>query len=359
MDDQTKQDVVEITGTENFDEVFNDLAAQQAAKEAPQDAPEPEKEAKPEGEKQPSEAAVKDKPEQEAKPEGEQPPTPTEEDYAEWKKAFENRESWQKSLKQKSQAMKWWSELSEEQQAVITTRMMPYVYKQEQIPDTPDDLVEQVVGKVEGDIPEYLSVKLEYYDEEVKIPKEQYAPIIQNLVKKALKETYPELNVVRKDYAKLKEDMDNASQYVGELERQNGEITLNYFAVNYPDAIPQRNDGESAAQAIMRVLESGDDHPEYNKVVRIQAAANLRSENIKKGNAIPFEKAFETLYGVDVRRAAQEKKAKEQIAEKQAKSQAEEPGRATPDDPNAYINELLPNSHLRHVDDILNKELGH
>lgn len=300
MDDQTKQDVVEITGTENFDEVFNDLAAQQTAKEAPAETPEPAKEAKPEGEKQPSEAAVKDKPEQEAKPEGEQPPTPTEEEYAEWKKAFENRESWQKSLKQKSQAMKWWSELSEEQQAVITTRMMPYVYKQEQIPDTPDDLVEQVVGKVEGDIPEYLSVKLEYYDEEVKIPKEQYAPIIQNLVKKALKETYPELNVVRQDYAKLKEDMNNASQYVGELERQNGEITLNYFSVNYPDAIPQRNDGESAAQAIMRVLESGDDHPEYNKVVRIQAAANLRSENIKKGNAIPFEKAFETLYGVDV-----------------------------------------------------------
>ena len=167
------------------------------------------------------------------------------------------------------------------------------------------------------------------------------------------------LNVVRQDYARLKEDMNNANSYVQDLERQNGEITLNHFATNFPDAIPQKNEGENAAKAIMRVLESGDDHPEYTKVLRIQQAADLRSKAIREGKEMSFEKAFETLYGVDVRRAAQEKKAKEKIAEKQAKSQAEEPGRATPDDPNAYIDQLLPNTQERHVDDILRKELGH
>ena len=362
MDDQTKQDVVEITGSEDFDTVFNELAAEQQQPAEPESEAAPEKtepktEATPKGTTPPA-AAENGKPEGE-KPEGEQPPTPTEADYAEWKKAFENRDSWQKSLKQKSQAMKWWSELSEEQQAVVTTRVMPMVYKQEQVPDTPDDLVEQVIGKIEGEIPEFLMGKVDEYEEEVKIPREQYDPIIKNLVKKALKETYPELNVVRQDYAKLKEDMTNSNAYVQDLERQNGEVTLNFFAMNFPAAIPQQNEGENPAQAIMRVLESGDEHPEYNKVVRIQAAANLRSEAIKKGNTIAFEKAFETLYGVDERRAAQEKKARAKIQEKQSQTQAEEPGRATPDDPNAFIDKLLPNTQERHVDDIFRKELGH
>lgn len=278
-------------------------------------------------EEAPESKADADKPEQQEvskpKPDEELP-----EEQQLWKKAWENREEWEKTLKQKSQAIAKLQKLSPDQQELLYAKVMPYVYGEEKIPDTPDELIVEAVGKLGDIIPENITLQ----DEDgvdVIVSKEHYEPIVKKAAGEIIKRYLPELTSIRSDYQKLNDDYSKAVEETHQLATLNGEIVLDHFGQQYADALPTKvNDKERPSQALRRVMESGDDHPEYYKVLRCKAAAELRGEMLQKGKDVSFQNAFEILYGTDYRKAKQKEQIDKEIIEKQKEVQPESPGQA-------------------------------
>lgn len=270
-----------------------------------------------EPEKEPDQTVV-------SKPEGDDLP----EEYKLWKKAWENREDWETKLKQKSQAIAKLQKLTPEQQEIIFAKLMPFVYGEEKIPDTPEELVTEAVGKISDLIPDQITLQ----DEDgvdVIVSKEHYEPIIQKAAGELLKRYLPELGSIRSDYQKLNSDYQNAVSEVNKLASMNGEIILDNFGKQYPNSLPTpMNEKERPSQAVRRVMEAGDDHPEYYKVLRCKAAAELRGEYLKNGKDITFQEAYDKLYGTEYRKAKQQEQIDTELAEKQKKVQPERPGQA-------------------------------
>lgn len=259
-----------------------------------------------------------------SKPEGDDLP----EEYRLWKKAWENREDWEKKLKQKSQGIAKLQNLTPEQQEIIFAKLMPFVYGEEKIPDTPEELVTEAIGKINDLIPEQLTLQ----DEDgidVIVTKEHYEPIVKKAAGEILKRYLPELSSIRSDYQKLNDDYQQAVDQANKLSIMNGEIILDNFGAQYPDSLPTPvNDDERPSQALRRVMESGDDHPEYFKVLRCKAAAELRGEYMKNGKNTTFQEAYDKLYGTEYRKAKQKEQIDKELAEKQKKVQPETPGQA-------------------------------
>lgn len=161
------------------------------------------------------------------------------------------------------------------------------------------------------------------------VSKEHYEPIIQKAVGEILKRYLPELGSIRSDYQKLNSDYQQAVEQANNLAIMNGEIVLDNFGSQYPDSLPTpMNEKERPSQAVRRVMEAGDDHPEYYKVLRCKAAAELRGEYLKNGKDINFQEAYDKLYGTEYRKHKQQEQIDKEIADKQKKIQPERPGPA-------------------------------
>lgn len=336
-DQEIKDSVAQFVETVSIDDIVNDakLFRTDGTQIEPQQPTAPVETPKP-GEPQPDKkeepktevkADTSPAPAQQvvtSKPEGEE----LSEEFKLWKKAYENREGWEKTLKQKSQAIAKLQNLSPEQQEIVFAKIMPFVYGDEKIPDTPEELISEAVGKLKDTIPDQITLK----DEDgldVIVDKKHYEPMIKKAAGEIIRRYLPELGSIRSDYLKLNGEFDKVRQEAHNLAMMNGEIILDHFGQQYPDSLPTKvNDKERPSEALRRVLETGEDHPEYYKVLRCKAAAELRSDKLQTGKNATFQECYELLYGTEFRKAKQQEQIKKEITEKQQAVQPESPGQA-------------------------------
>lgn len=359
LDEQTQKDVEEVLGTSDFAQVLQEQIEAQEVKEEDSSQNKTEEQTQ-----ETSTESDEDKEDSKEAPESTDLENSKEETQAElteeqqaWKKAFDNRESWNKTYKERSMADSFLAKMNDEQLASFLPHIMPFVHGHTEIPKDFDNVVDDVLKGI--DIPESLTFKDEEFEEDIQIPKELYMPVIQKAVKNAIQNSVKELPGLRQEYAQMREQVETAKEYVQTVERQNGELIINYFAEKYPGSIPDSvNEEETPAQAVMRVLEAGDEHPEFVKVLRIQQASDFRSKRMQEGKTVSFENAYETLFGIEHRRKQQEAKAKKDAEDRQAKIKAEKTGREVTPDPNDHLYKYVGNSHANEVEAILHKELN-
>jgi len=256
--------------------------------------------------------------------------------YAEYKKAYDNRESWNRTLKQKSQINKYLDGLSEEQQEILRSRTLPFVYGEEKLPDTPTELIKDVQEKVTAQLPS----EIKYEDEdgiEVRIPREEYLKQfdVKGMIGNAVKMVMPDVGMMRK---KLTE----AGERVKELEGINmaigirsGEIELERLWDKHPELAPTKlRDDESIAEILDRIMI--EEHPEHSLFLKLKALQTFRKEN-----NVTIDGAYNAIYGKSAVVAKQEKEAKEQIEKNQKEVQSESPGKpTTPSEKEQIISEF-------------------
>lgn len=353
-------DVQEMMGGEDFNAAYERAKArsEEAAKAAQ------EAEGKPEGE------AAKTEESEAAKPEGEkEAEAPQEEgitidrvkellgerDLEAAIKAFDNREQWERTLKQRSQAIAFLEKIDPEKFDLIVPQILPYAYSQKKLPEAPADLVDEVMKDLS--IPSLKKqIKLEDWGNEAveaAFSEEELAPHIKSTVKQVLNKVFPELPVLRERVRELSEQHKQSDDYVKYLENQNGELILSTFLAGHNDMVPQKvNEAESDIEALVRVGESGEDHPEYWKYIRIKAAADLRADKLKEGKNLSYEQAYKLLYGASDAKAKRAEEITTKIVNGQKEPQQEPPGERVP----PKRESLMPKSHAQQVEEILRKQ---
>ena len=362
LSEQTVSDVEELLGTSDFEKALNEQIEKTQKKPDTEDkkvdTPAKEETVVEDPEKKPDESKDNDPTEVETaqSPENSDESEPTADQIENWKKAFENKEKWNKTYQQRSMADSFMSKLTDEQLERVLPRVMPLVHGQEQLPENIDDVVSDTLTKL--DIPDHLTLKDEDFDEEINVPKEVYEPLLKKVAENVIKNILPELPVLRNKAKEYEEKMTEMDAYVKNIQVENGRILLDSFSREYPDAIPERlNDSESAAEAVDRIMQTPD-HPEYGKYEKIEQAGVYRLKQIEKGNKISFTQAYERLFGTSIRSERLESEAKKNLEKRKEGVNPESPGKPVPKDENADLYNYVGSSHERQVEEFMNKQMG-
>jgi len=256
--------------------------------------------------------------------------------YEEYKKAFENRESWNRTLKQKSQLSKFLDGLSEEQQEILRSRTLPYVYGEEKLPDTPEALVKELVEKVTSGVPDYIIAKDED-DIEVKIPRDEYLKQfnVSKMVSEAVKMAVPDVGVVRKKLIEANQKLKEMEQSTRVLQERSGEIEIERLWNLHPELKPSKvRDDETIPEVLERIML--EDNPEYPLFLKLKALNTFKNEN---GTTI--DGAYNAVYGKSAIVEKLEKEAKEQIKKNQEQATSEIPGqKVTPSEKDKLMDEF-------------------
>lgn len=255
------------------------------------------------------------------------------EDVTGWKKAYEDREKWNTALKTRAQTLPFLEKLTPEQWDILAPKLLPYVHGKESVPDTPEKFISETLEGLNGAIPE--NIKVEFYDEdlgenrEMTIDKKHYVPIVQKVAGELIKKTLPELPVLRERQRIMQEENQKLQSNNNELVKINGYLVLKSFLMQHPEHAPAAlNEKESPVDALFRVGESGEDHPEYGKWLKFESAARLSQD---KG--ILFDQAWDVLYGANERKIKREEEVKEKILQNQQKEAGEKGGAEVQPDP--------------------------
>lgn len=262
-----------------------------------------------------------------------------------WKHSHETREKWNATLSKRAETIPLLQKITEEQWDALVPKLMPYVYGKESIPETPEEFLDQTLESLNGAIPENITVKFhdETYNEDrtMEVNQEVYKPHFKKFAGELIKKALPELPVLREKVRTMEETNKTLQSSMDELSRINGYLVLSSFFANHPDEAPSRiSDTESPVDALFRVGESGEDHPEFPKVRRFRAAAQL-----SKDDGIEFDKAFDQLYGVDKRKIQREEANKKKILESQQKEAGEKGGQEAQPDPLEKQKKRLPKTY--------------
>ena len=365
--DQTKQDVEEVLGTANFEDVYNqqvEAAKAVAAKteEKPKEVAAQATETPPaEAPAEAAKTAESEAAEVVADPDGELTPEQVREILGERSlkevvKTWDDREKWEKTLKHRAQAVALFNKLTPEQIDLIAPQVLPYAYNQKEIPETPEAIIDDVMKQIDADLPKEIRTTFHHedFDEEIEavIGKENLTPVMKKVVGTVIKKALPELSVLRTTNHDLTEQLTTATQYTQSLEQENGKLIMSGFLSRHQDNVPRLvNDEESPIEAILRVAESGEDHPEYYKYERLKAAADLRKTRAEAGKVITFEAAYNQLYGDIEAKAKQADKVKEKVKEAQKTETGEAPGRAVPRSAEDIVSEKMPSSRRDAVEE--------
>lgn len=351
--DQLDQDATDLTGegmtVGAFIKQQKEARAAEAEKPKKTDPEKPaEKTAAPEGETSQEEGTEKSSEEKTADAEGstsQESETPPEltidkvkevlgesglEDLQTWKKAFEDREKWNSTLSKKASAIPFLGNLTPEQWEVLSTRLLPYVHGKESVPETPEAFINEAVESLNGEIPESIRFKYtdpEYGDEkEIDIPKDAYLPLVKKAAGELMKRSLSELPGLREKVKEMTEEREQLQKAVDDMTRTNGYLVLESFFQAHPEHAPQTvSENESPVDALFRIGESGEDHPEYGKFLKFESAATLsQKRNIR------FVDAWDTLYGAEERKVKRDAETKKKIIENQEKKEAGERGGEAP-----------------------------
>lgn len=237
----------------------------------------------------------------------------------EHKKYKDDYYNWEKSNRQKSQAIAFLKNLQEESPEKVElalNKIMPFVYGQEELPKAPIELVDDVMKLVEID-------DLKYTDEEefeVKVGKERIEPVVRRAIEKALNSAVPEMAALRSRVAELSKGKEEAINNYNASQARQGELEMEQLATKHPLLDFKRLDGETIIEAANRI-DKTPDHPERNKLAKWNAVA---SEAQRQGCTL--DKAFNSLYGDEEIKGKEDALAAETVLKNQKKVTQEIPG---------------------------------
>ena len=263
-----------------------------------------------------------------------------------------DREEWNTALKTRAQTLPFLEKLTPEQWDILAPKLLPYVHNQESIPETPEAFISEAVEGLNGSIPENLEI--EVYDEDmeenrkVKIEKKHYLPIIEKVAGELIKKHLPELPVLRERQRLMQEEHQKLQSNNDELIKANGYLVLRNFLSQHPEHAPQTvNEEETPVDALFRIGESGEDHPEYGKWLKFETVAKLAEEK-----NIMFDKAWDVLYGATERKIKREEENKEKILQNQKKEPGEKGGESVQPDPLEKQKKRLPQGYADVVEEM-------
>jgi hypothetical protein len=330
MDDMIKESPITAGDASKSAETEADEAKAIPKGEVPADKELPPKPEEPAEEKE-VETKPDDSPKEEVKAEEKEtaPPELTEEQKA-WKHAYDSREKWETTLKQKSQAFSWWEKLTDEQKELVQPKLMNLVYGKEKIPDTPAEVVSETVDRVKALIPE----KISYTDSEGYeniIPRDKVVESIglNKIIGEAVKQVVPDVGTLRGEHQALVENHKKLEAERDDLKVSFILMRLQALTAKHPEIeITPIKENEPIIERIQRVQEAGTTHPEYAILARIQAV----SDATLKYN-VDEEAAWNILYGHTDLKEKKKKEAEEAVKAEQEKIQPEKPGKTVQPSP--------------------------
>lgn len=276
------------------------------------------------------------------------------EDVPSWKKAYEDREKWNSALKVRAQTLPFLEKITPEQWDLLAPRLLPYAHGQEKLPETSEKFIDETVEGLKDVIPE--NIEIEIFDEDLQekrkmtIDKKHYHPIIKKAAGELIKKALPELPVLRERQRIMQEENQSLKSNNDELVKINGYLVLKGFLASHPESAPQtQNDRESPVDALFRIGESGQEHPEYGKWLRFESAAKLSNDR-----GIMFDQAWDILYGANERTVARQKEMKEKILNNQTKEVGEKGGEEAQPDPLEQQKKRLPIGYAESVEAMFN-----
>jgi len=229
----------------------------------------------------------------------------------EYRDSFNNYNTWEKKLRQKSQAISYLKKLQEESPEkieLLVNKISPYMYGKEELPQAPSELVDGIMEKVE------LS-DLKFVDDdefEIQVGREKLKPIVRNAIENALNTAVPEMAALRSKLSELSKERDELdSNYKASMMRQ-GEMEMEQLASKHQMLNVKRLEDETLLEAVNRIQEAGEDHPEFNKLSKWSAIGNEA-----QARGWTLDKAFKSLYGEDERKTIEENLKKETAAKNQ------------------------------------------
>lgn len=273
----------------------------------------------------------------------------TSERLKEVKKYYDDREKWERKLKQKAMGISFLKDIRPDQEELLMARLQPFIAQQEQLPETPDDLITDAVNRVKDILPETIKhVDADGY--EVEVPQDKIMPHVQKVIGAVLKSYLPELSVLRNGNKDMQEKMTEYQTQIQTMEQANGMLVLESFFSKNPQHKPTLlNDDESSVEALLRIEESGYDHPEYDKYLKFQAAGELAKKSLTTPKPLTFEQAWERLYGKIDRDQQLKQEAARKTKEAQQQPTSETPGESVPPNPDAEVLAKVPESHMDKV----------
>ena len=240
------------------------------------------------------------------------------------KKYHDDYDQWEKKLRQKSQTIPWFEKLDPEKQEIVINKVLPYVYGKEELPKAPKELVDDVMKNVTV---EDMVIK-DQDGIEVKVSKAELLPHVRKAVELTLNNAVPEMATMRKrvfeEQDRIKELENNNKAMEGRL----GEIEFETLVSRHPSLdIKRVSKDESILDAVRRVNEAGESHPEYRKLAKLQAVAT--QAQVKKWSP---ENAYNNLFGDEERLEKDVKRTEETVLKNQKESVQETPSGDKPKD---------------------------
>ena len=274
-------------------------------------------------------------------------------DLQAWKHSHETRDKWNSTLSLRAESLPFLEKITPEQWDILAPRLLPYIHGKETIPETPEKFIDETVENLNGVIPEQITVKVhdEDMDEdrEMTVAKEHYLPVVKQAAGEIIKKALPELPVLREQVNVMKEQNEQMKTEIDEMTRINGYLVLDSFFKANPGQTPQAVDEkETPVDALFRIGESGEDHPEYGKYLKFESAAKL-----SKDRNVTFENAWDTLYGANERKIQRTEEVKESILESQKNEAGEKGGDTPPPDPLEKQKKRLPQTYADMVEEMI------
>ena len=151
----------------------------------------------------------------------------------EHKSYFENYNKWEKTQRQKSQAIPFLGKLHEENpekfEAVIN-EIMPYVYGKKDLPKAPDDLVDELMNGLE--IKDFSYTDDE--DFEVKVSKDKITPMVREIAVKMLNTAVPSMTVLRNRIGELEANNTELQEGFSASTARQGELEMEKLLTDHP-----------------------------------------------------------------------------------------------------------------------------
>ena len=201
----------------------------------------------------------------------------------EFRRAYEDREKWQKNLTQRSQLDRWFQNLPPEKQEAFLARAIADVYAQQepetQIKDEPFSLT------IEDDEEGFE------YEVELKPGTEEYQKL-EKYFEERFKEKY------KNAFLELKQHQERYKEFQQEVElyqKRVGQQKALEFLKRHPELglqIPQIQNGFDLEQYLGEIIQSGNTHPYYDAAMRVINLAQIAAQN-----GWDLEKAYEYMYG--------------------------------------------------------------
>lgn len=246
-------------------------------------------------------------------------------DLKKYKDVHDDYQNWEKSLRQRAQAIAYIEKLPDEQKELMFNKLLPYAYGKEELPKTPVELVDDVMKNIPLE-----DFKFEDADGlEVTVTKDQILPQVKKAVELTLNNSVPEMAAIRKELLDTKEALKKAQENGSVYQTRLGEVELEslvskHEGINLTRVKNESGESESILEAVNRVA-SVDKHPERGKLLKLQAVGQLADKMGWKP-----ERAYEELFGDEERLTKEKKRTENTILKNQQEATQETPSGEQP-----------------------------